>query len=84
MLSPLRVLTRTRLPLRHYGVASNHRTLLTLAIETSCDDTSVAIVEKHKDAVNPPNRKISVSQNVNSPGAFGVSSPGGARPGPRR
>jgi PERQ amino acid-rich with GYF domain-containing protein len=29
-------------------------------------------------------RKISVSQNVNSPGAFGVSSPGGARPGPRR
>lgn len=37
-----------------------------------------------KDAVNPPNRKISVSQNVNSPGAFGVSSPGGARPGPRR
>jgi PERQ amino acid-rich with GYF domain-containing protein len=28
-------------------------------------------------------RKISVS-HVNSPGAFGVSSPGGARPGPRR
>ncbi|KAG9785149.1 peptidase M22, glycoprotease, partial [Aureobasidium melanogenum] len=50
MLSPLRVLTRTRLPLRHYGLTPNHRTLLTLAIETSCDDTSVAIVEKHKDA----------------------------------
>jgi PERQ amino acid-rich with GYF domain-containing protein len=29
-------------------------------------------------------RKISVSHNVNTPGAFGVSSPGGARPGPRR
>ncbi|THX55352.1 hypothetical protein D6D06_04937 [Aureobasidium pullulans] len=37
-----------------------------------------------KDAVNPPMRKISVSQNVNSPGAFAVASPGGARPGPRR
>ncbi|KAI4719101.1 peptidase M22, glycoprotease [Aureobasidium sp. EXF-10727] len=50
MLSPLRATTRVRLPLRHHGVASHCRSLLTLAIETSCDDTSVAIVEKHKDA----------------------------------
>lgn len=34
--------------------------------------------------MNPPLRKISVSQNVSSPGAFGVNSPGGARAGPRR
>ncbi|KAI5252074.1 hypothetical protein E4T42_03719 [Aureobasidium subglaciale] len=37
-----------------------------------------------KDAVNPPMRKISVSQNVSSPGAFAVASPGVARPGARR
>lgn len=49
MLSPLRVLTRSRLPLGPHVVPLK-RTLLTLAIETSCDDTSVAIVEKHKDA----------------------------------
>ncbi|THW09356.1 peptidase M22, glycoprotease [Aureobasidium pullulans] len=50
MLSPLRLLTRSRLSLRPHGVTLHRRTLLTLAIETSCDDTSVAIVEKHKDA----------------------------------
>lgn len=50
MLSPLRVLTRTRRPIRPHVLATKHRTLLTLAIETSCDDTSVAIVQKHKDA----------------------------------
>jgi PERQ amino acid-rich with GYF domain-containing protein len=37
-----------------------------------------------KDVVNPPMRTMSVSHSVNSPGAFAVSSPGGARPGPRR
>ncbi|KAI4743985.1 peptidase M22, glycoprotease [Aureobasidium sp. EXF-12298] len=50
MLSPLRVLARTRLLPGHHGLVSHRRSLLTLAIETSCDDTSVAIVEKHKDA----------------------------------
>jgi N6-L-threonylcarbamoyladenine synthase len=50
MLSPLRVLARTRLPLGHLRVTLHRRSLLTLAIETSCDDTSVAVVEKHKDA----------------------------------
>jgi N6-L-threonylcarbamoyladenine synthase len=29
---------------------SNRRNLLTLAIETSCDDTSVAVLEKHEDS----------------------------------
>ena len=29
--------------------ANQRRRLLTLAIETSCDDTSVAILEKHKN-----------------------------------
>ncbi|KAI5258806.1 peptidase M22, glycoprotease [Aureobasidium subglaciale] len=50
MLSPLRTFTRAIPLVRSYGVALHRRTLLTLAIETSCDDTSVAIVEKHKDA----------------------------------
>lgn len=43
-----------RLNLRRTGTNTiqclqKHRTLLTLAIETSCDDTSVAVLEKHKD-----------------------------------
>ncbi|KAJ9303496.1 hypothetical protein DTO217A2_6986 [Paecilomyces variotii] len=34
--------------------AGSRRSLLTLAIETSCDDTSVAIVEKHTRASDSP------------------------------
>lgn len=39
----------TRLSRFHITKCSQRRTLLTLAIETSCDDTSVAILEKHND-----------------------------------
>jgi N6-L-threonylcarbamoyladenine synthase len=53
MLSPLRVLARTRLPCRHHVFTCKQQPscpLTTLAIETSCDDTSVAILQKHPDA----------------------------------
>lgn len=38
-----------RIP-RPLAKCSNRRNLLTLAIETSCDDTSVAVLEKHADS----------------------------------
>lgn len=38
----------------------------------------------NKDNANPPLRKISVSQNVNSPGIYSANTPGATRPGPRR
>ncbi|KAJ5099306.1 hypothetical protein N7532_006307 [Penicillium argentinense] len=40
------------------------RGLLTLAIETSCDDTSVAIVEKHKDNQSTQKATIHFLENI--------------------
>lgn len=47
----MRPLTYLRRPFQ-LSIANypNRRNLLTLAIETSCDDTSVAILEKHEDS----------------------------------
>lgn len=47
----MRPLIRLRRPFQlPRATCSSRRNLLTLAIETSCDDTSVAIVEKHEDS----------------------------------
>ena len=47
----MRLLTSLRRPFK-FPIAKcpSRRNLLTLAIETSCDDTSVAVLEKHKDS----------------------------------
>ena len=41
---------------------NQRRSLLTLAIETSCDDTSVAVLEKHKD--NSANTSLPLQDHV--------------------
>lgn len=47
----MRPLTRIRRRLQlPVAQCPNRRNLLTLAIETSCDDTSVAVLEKHEDS----------------------------------
>jgi N6-L-threonylcarbamoyladenine synthase len=46
----MRPLSRLRRRFQSPVAKCKRRNLLTLAIETSCDDTSVAVLEKHKDS----------------------------------
>ncbi|KAI9711170.1 MAG: hypothetical protein M1828_001956 [Chrysothrix sp. TS-e1954] len=48
---PLRVAGAVKASSRNWYRVGQHRGLLTLAIETSCDDTSIAILERHPPSV---------------------------------
>ncbi|KAH8700783.1 putative O-sialoglycoprotein endopeptidase [Talaromyces proteolyticus] len=63
------ITTRFHLPAAAHAGARHlafrwRRSLLTLAIESSCDDTSVAIVEKHTSLASSPAAKVYFLENI--------------------